>query len=101
MATYDRTWGTTSAHSAADSRHDRPLRLDWSAIFGGTLLGWGALLLFSLIGMTLGLSVINPFAARPVLYNTSAGLWGACSAIVASFIGGFAVVKLAGDRRRS
>ena len=64
MATYDRTWGTASMRSAADSRLDRPLRLDWSAIFGGTLIGWGALLLLSLIGMTLGLSVIDPFAAR-------------------------------------
>ncbi len=100
MATYDRTWGTASAQSAADSRHDRPLRLDWSAIFGGTLIGWGALLLLSLIGMALGLSVIDPFAARPVVSNIGAGFWGACSAIVASFIGGMAVVKLAGDRRR-
>jgi len=38
MATYDRTQGTTSAPSEADSRLDRPLRLDWSALFGGTLI---------------------------------------------------------------
>jgi hypothetical protein len=101
MATYDRTWGTASAQSAADSRLDRPLRLDWSAIFGGTLIGWGVLLLLSLIGMALGLSIIDPFAARPAASNLGAGLWGACSAVMASFIGGFAVVKLAGDRRRS
>ena len=65
MAIYDRTWGTASQQSAADSRHDRPLRLDWSAIFGGTLIGWGALLLLSLIGMALGLSVIDPFDFFP------------------------------------
>src|SRR5258705_73 len=84
MATYDRTWGTASMRSAADSRLDRPLRLDWSAIFGGTLIGWGAFLLLSLIGMTLGVPAF----------------WSACAAIVASCIAGFAVVKSAGDRRR-
>src|SRR5207245_4129387 len=35
---YDRTQGTTSAPSEADSRLDRPLRLAWSALFGGTLI---------------------------------------------------------------
>ena len=40
MATYDRNYG----HSAADSRLSRPLRLDWSALVGGSLMGWGVLL---------------------------------------------------------
>ena len=39
MATYDRTHGTTSAPSEADSRLDRPLRLDWSALFGAAMKG--------------------------------------------------------------
>src|SRR5437868_3549047 len=93
----DRTYGTTSA----DSRLVRPMHLDWSALFGGTLLGWGAMLFLSLVGMIIGLSAIDPFAARPAQSNLGAGLWGACCAIVASFVGGFFVVRLAGDRRRS
>ncbi len=101
MATYDRTQGTTSMPSEADARLDRPLRLDWSALFGGTLIGWGVLLLLSLISMIVGLAVIDPFAARPAVSDAGAGIWGAASAIVASFIGAFAVVRLAGDRRRS
>ena len=100
MATYDRGSGTTSMPSEADARLDRPLRLDWSALFGGTLIGWGVLLVLSLIGIVLGLAVIDPFTARPVATNSGAALWGAGSAVVSSFIGGFAVVRLAGDRRR-
>ena len=100
MATYERTYGTTSLPSAADSRIGRHLTLDWSALLGGSLLGWGAMLLLSLIGMIVGLSVIDPFAARPAVSNAGASIWGACCAIVSSFIGGFAVVRLAGDRRR-
>jgi hypothetical protein len=100
MPTYDRSYGTTSMPSEADGRVDRPLRLDWSALFGGTLIGWGVLLVLSLVGMILGLSVIDPFTSRPAASNSGAGLWGAISAVVSSFIGGFAVVRLAGDRRR-
>ena len=100
MATYDRGSGTTSMPSEADARLDRPLRLAWSALFAGTLIGWGVLLVLSLIGIVLGLSVIDPFRARPAISNSGAALWGAVSAVVSSFIGGFAVVRLAGDRRR-
>lgn len=100
MATYDRTYGAAHARTAADARLSRPMTLDWSALFGGSLIGWGALLLLSLIGMILGLSVIDPFAARPALSNAGAGIWGAASAVISAFIGSFAVVKLAGDRRR-
>jgi len=100
MATYDRTRGTTGARSEADGRLDRHIHLDWSALFGGSLIGWGTLLVLSLIGMIIGLSVIDPFAARPAISNAGAGIWGAASAILSSFVGAFAVVRLAGDRRR-
>jgi hypothetical protein len=101
MATYDRTRGTTSAPSEADLRHDRPLRLDWSALFAGTLIGWGVMLVLALVAMAIGLAVVDPFVARPASSNVGAAIWGAISAIIASFIGAFGVVRLAGDRRRS
>ena len=100
MATFERTYGTTSAPSEADGRLDRHLRLDWSALFGGALLGWGVLLVLSLIAMVIGLAVIDPFVGRPAASDAGAAIWGAVSAIIASFIGAFAVVRLAGDRRR-
>src|SRR5439155_635068 len=33
MATFDRSYGTTTLPSEADARLDRPMRLDWSALF--------------------------------------------------------------------
>ena len=101
MATFDRTQGTMGMRSDADARNDRRMNLDWSALFGGSLIGWGTLLVLSLVAMIIGLAVIDPFAARPAVSNAGAGIWGAASAIVASFVGAFAVVRLAGDRRRS
>src|SRR5437588_8970091 len=101
MATYDRTLGTTSIPSSSDSRISRDLRLDWSALFGGSLVGWGILYLLSMIGMVAGLSVIDPFGVRPATSNAGAAIWGAASAIISSFVGAFIVVRLAGDRRRS
>jgi hypothetical protein len=101
MATYDRTQGTTSAPSEADSRLDRPLRLDWSALFGGTLIGWGVMLVLALVAMAVGLAVVDPFVSRPAASNAGAAIWGAVSAIIASFVGAFAIVRLAGDRRRN
>src|SRR5919201_4647843 len=100
MATFDRSYGTTTHPSQADARLDRPMRLDWSALFGGTLIGWGVMLVLALIAMIIGLAVIDPFVARPAASNVGAGIWGAVSAVIASFIGAFAVVRLAGDRRR-
>jgi hypothetical protein len=100
MATFDRTYGTTSLPSDADARVDRPLRLDWSALFGGTLIGWGVMLVLALIAMIVGLAVVDPFVARPAASNAGAAIWGAVAAVIASFVGAFAVVRLAGDRRR-
>jgi len=95
MATYDRNYA-----SAADSRLARHLSLDWSALFGGSLIGWGAMLLLSMFGMIIGLSVLDPFGARPAISNWAAPVFGACCAVVSGFIGAHAVVRLAGDRRR-
>ncbi|HUJ28229.1 MAG TPA: hypothetical protein VLW85_19540 [Myxococcales bacterium] len=87
--------------SAADSRLARHLGLDWSALFGGSLIGWGAMLLLSMIGMILGISVLDVFGARPAISNSGAAIFGACCAIVCGALGAFCVVRLAGDRRRT
>ena len=65
------------------------------------MLGWGILLLLSMIGMIIGLSVIDPFGVRPAVSNSGAAIWGGVSAVISSFVGAFLVVRLAGDRRRS
>lgn len=100
MATFDRSYGTAAGRTDADARVVRHMFLDWSALWGGSLIGWGVLMLLSLVAMIAGLAILDPFAARPAVSNVGAGIWGAASAVIASFIGGFAIVRLAGDRRR-
>ena len=48
--TYETTYGSGYA---GDLRVDRKMHLSWSSIWGGTVLGWGALILLSLIGVPL------------------------------------------------
>ena len=102
MATYDRTYGTATHQSATESRFGRRLHLDWSAILGGTALGWGALLLLSLIGISIGFAAIDPYAVRP---QRTAGLgsaiWGGAAMMLTASLGSYFVVRLAGDRRRN
>lgn len=102
MATFDRTYGTTSFQSAADSRIARKLHIDWSAVFGGTLLGWGALFLLSVIGAAIGFASIDPYAVHPGAgLDTASGVWALVAMLATSFLGAFFVVRISGDRRRS
>ena len=101
MATYDRTLGTASAQSAAESRLGRRLQIDWSAIFAGSALGWGALFLFSVLGAAIGFAAIDPYAIRSGdSASLASGIWGAAAMILSSFLGAYVVVRVAGDRRR-
>jgi len=101
MATLDRSYGTTGIRAEPDLRLQRDMHLDWSALIGGNLIGWGVMLLLSMVAMVVGLAAIDPFAARPAASNAGAAIWGAASAVVASFVGAFAVVRMAVDRRRA
>lgn len=102
MATFDRSYGTTSFQSASDSRIDRKLKVDWSAVFGGTLLGWGLLFLLSVVGAAIGFASIDPYAVHPGAgLDTGSGIWALVAMIATSFLGAFFVVRISGDRRRS
>lgn len=102
MATFDRSYGSTSYKSAADSRLARKFNLDWSGILGGTALGWGVLLLLSVIGAAIGFAAIDPYSVHPGNgLDTASGAWGLVAMVVSSFLGAFFVVRIAGDRRRS
>ncbi len=102
MATFDRSYGTTSLQTSSESRLDRKLQIDWSAVFGGTLLGWGLLFLLSVIGAAIGFASINPYAVHPGAgLDTGSGIWALAAMIATSFLGAFFVVRISGDRRRS
>jgi hypothetical protein len=84
-----------------EARVARPLHLSWSAVFGGGLIGWGTLFLLSLVGASLvegrGSAAFGEHLAR---IGLGLGVWGVVAMLVASFVGAFFVVRIAGERRR-
>lgn len=100
MATFQRGYGTATEPSASDARHDRRLRIDWSALFGGTALGCGALVLFSLLGAAFGFSSLGAWGLRRAS-DAGSLAWGAGTLLVSSVFAAHTVVRLAGDRRRN
>jgi hypothetical protein len=83
LATFDASYDPY----AADRRARRGLELQWGAIFGGTVSGWGLFLLLSIFGIAVGLSDLGPTA------------WSAAAMGCSSLAGSFLVVHLAGERR--
>src|SRR5256714_1694462 len=99
MATYDATY------SSGGGRHpelrDRPMHLQWWAIFGGSVVGWGLLFFLSLLGLTIGLAAIEPYSARPASgIDVGSAIWGLAALVLCSIVGAYLVVRIAGERRR-
>ncbi len=69
-------------------------RLRWGPIVGGLMTTIALLLLFTLLGLAIGLAVFEP-NDDPTNIATSAAVWGAVSAILAFFLGGWVTGKTA------
>jgi len=70
-------------------REGPPIKLSWSAIFGGVVTSLGVWALLYSLGLALGLSAINPndpSSAKPS--GIFAGIWGVVVPLIALFIGG-------------
>ena len=70
-------------------REGPPIKLSWSAIFGGVVSALGIWALLYALGLALGLSAINPDnpeSAKPS--GLFAGLWSLLVPLIALFIGG-------------
>ncbi len=69
-------------------------RLRWGPIVGGLMTTIALLLLFTLLGLAIGLAVFEP-NDDPTTVATSAAVWSAISAVLAFFIGGWVTGKTA------
>ena len=93
---------------AGDARRARPLPLSWSALWGGGLIGWGTLFVLSLAGASIGLANVDATSTssagvvgdRLAHVGVGVGLFGLISMLIAAFVGGFFVVRIAGEQRR-
>ena len=103
MATYDTSYESGpqfQGHSI--NRIDRPLRISWSGIVGGTAIGWGLFSLLSLIGAAIGFAKFDPYSPQPANgLGAGSGIFGFIVLVLSSFLGAYFAVRIAGDRRRS
>lgn len=92
---------TTNYQSLSQEAYDDRMRVSWTAIFGGTLLGWAAMSLLSLIAAAIGLAKLDPTSPQPGNgAGLATGVVGAVLLIVSSFFGAYMAVRIAGNRRR-
>src|SRR5437763_1404717 len=98
MASYDTSY-ESQVHS---NLAERPLRLSWSGIIGGTARGWGIFSLLSLIGAAIGFAKFDPYSAQPASgLGAGSGVFGIIALIASSFLGAFFAVRIAGSRERN
>ena len=101
MATFGSTYQPAGGHESEVDRRAPRLHLKWNAIFAGGVIGWGALLFLSLLGLTIGLAAIEPFSARPASgLDTGSAIWGGVALVLCSILGAYCVVRIAGERRK-
>jgi hypothetical protein len=103
VATYDRTYsGAPQFQGHSDARLERPLRISWSGILGGTALGWGIFSLLTLIGAAIGFAKFDPYSSNPGSgLDVGSAVFGMVALLLSSFLGGFFALRIAGDRRRT
>ena len=91
---------TTNFQSLSEEPYDR-MRVSWTAIFCGTLLGWAAMSLLTLIASAIGLAKLDPTSPQPGNgAGVATGIVGAVLLIVTSMFGAYMAVRIAGNRRR-
>ncbi len=91
---------TAPVRSASIGFHYK--RISWAAIFAGTLVALGIQLLFSLLGIGIGMGALDPLHDRnPVEgIGTGALVWWVVSFLLALFIGGWVSGKLSRTMNR-
>lgn len=68
-------------------------RVQWGPILAGLLTGIAVLIVLTVLGLAVGTSAFEPGKTSGL--GTAAGIWGAVSAIIAFFIGGWVAAKTA------
>lgn len=73
-------------------------RISWGAVFAGTLIALVAQLLFSLLGLGIGLGTIDPVEEANPLAGLGTGsiIWWSVTMLISLFLGGWVSGRLAG-----
>jgi hypothetical protein len=68
-------------------------RVQWGPIIAGLITGLATLIVLTILGLAIGTSAFEPGKSDGL--GTAAGIWGAVSAIIAFFLGGWVAAKTA------
>jgi hypothetical protein len=73
-------------------------RISWGAVFAGAVVALVAQLLFTMPGLAIGLTIIEPLTGRTPWpgIGIGAGIWWIVSALISLFLGGWTAGRLAG-----
>src|SRR5579859_1996018 len=74
-------------------------RISWGAIFAGVVVVFAVQLLLGLLGLGIGLSLVNPSEANAPdagNFGIGAGIWWGVSYLLALIAGGYVAARLAG-----
>jgi hypothetical protein len=73
--------------------------VSWPAIFASLAVGISVMLLLTLAGVAIGISVVEPGADSPTAITMGAAIWQTFSMLFAALVGGYVAARLSGLRR--
>lgn len=73
--------------------------ISWPAIFASLAVGISVMLLLTLAGVAVGVSVVDPGADSPRAITMGAAAWQTVSMLIAALVGGYVAARLSGLRR--
>ena len=77
----------------------RLLPMSWPAIFASLAVGISVMLLLTLAGVAVGLTVVEQGADTPLTITMGAAVWQTTSMLLAALVGGYIAARLSGLRR--
>jgi hypothetical protein len=73
--------------------------ISWPAIFASLAVGISVMLLLTLAGVAIGLTVVEPSGDSPRAITMGAATWQTISMLIAALVGGYVAARLSGLRR--
>lgn len=73
--------------------------ISWPAIFASLAVGISVMLLLTLAGVAIGVSVVEPGSDGPRAITMGAATWQTISMLIAAIVGGYVAARLSGLRR--
>ena len=89
-----RTRDRSTTRGSAVVRDVEGMRVSWGGIWGGVLVGMGALLLLTALGVAIGISAVDPSGTDVQSVGIGAAVWAAVSLLIALYIGGMVSTRI-------